>query len=154
MNPFLNTVDRPTTQVFESGVNQVAAGGDIGGWVSGTIASLAASATVDVIFDLGALWRCVAQVQVMVAPAGTSTGLSNVQVVSSDTAAFNANRRLKDVAAAGPSTVNIASLTTANGVQAVLVKPAGRYLVVRATNADATNAQGAGAQIAAALYGA
>jgi hypothetical protein len=151
MNPILNTADTPLTFLAESGTNAVVAGTDAGGWISGDIASLAASATVTAVFDLGAFWQKYNMVQVMVTPVGPSTGLSAVQITSADTAAFNVNRRLKDALSAGPSTIN-ASFTVATGTQSVYVKPAGRYLAVRATNADGAQALGATSKITVAAY--
>lgn len=136
-------------KVFETNVAAVVAGlAGLGGWVSGSPASLAASGSVDCIFDLGQDWHQFPTVQVAfvpVAPSTTSTALA----VGSDTAAFNGNRPLVVAASAAAGTGVAAFTTTA---QSWLVRPMGRYFVVRVANTDASNAMGAGAKVTITAY--
>lgn len=151
MDYLLNTTDTPLNAVFTSGSNAVTGGADSAGWVSGDIASLAASATVDVIFDLGPKWQHINWVMVSITPVTPSSGLSAVMMSGSDTAAFNATRRLQAVNSLSFGVIS-AALTSANGSQMLPVKPFGRFFIIRATNADASNAQGATAHATIATY--
>jgi hypothetical protein len=135
---------------MRSGQNAVAGGTTQPGWVSGDIASLAAAGTATLIFDLGPNWDQYNVVQLGFVPAGPSSGLSGVAVYSSGDAAFNA--------AADPqlnytwaTAVGAASMAI-NAPQSAMFSPMDRYLIVRATNADGVNAQGAGAFVALAAY--
>lgn len=146
-NPITTGIaDRFPTKIFETDVAAVSAGVATGGWVSGSPANLALSASANVLFDLGQDWHQYTSVNLAISSVGPSSGLSNVQVSSSDTNAINTNRRLKDIGAVGPGAI-AASITTAGGVQQLSVRPMGRYLFVSVTNADGANAQGATAKI-------
>lgn len=150
MNPLLNTVDAPVNTVMVSGSNAVTAGGDTAGWVSGDTSGLAASGTVAVIFDLGPLWRRVNLCSVVVQSVTPSTGLSAVSVFGSDTAAIDFTRRCKDALSAGFAYL-YASIPTGQAQEA-FVKPKGRFLCIQASNADASNAQGATAHVTVTSY--
>lgn len=141
---------QPSILKMRSGVAAVAGGGTIPGWISGDIASLAASATATLIYDLGPNWDQYNVVQVGVVPAGPSTGLSGVSVFSSDDATFNAAQDVQLNSVWGATFANlVAAITSA---QTACFAPMGRYLIVRATNADAVNAQGAGAFVLVCAY--
>jgi hypothetical protein len=134
---------------MRSGQNAVAPGNGPG-WVSGDIASLALSATATLIFDLGPNWDQYNCVQVGVVPAGPSSGLTAVQAFSSDDAAFSAaaDVQLNNVWGATYGAIS-AAITTP---QTCSFAPMGRYFIVRATNADAANAQGATAFVRITAY--
>jgi len=138
---------------MRSGQNAVAGGTTQPGWVSGDIASLAASGTATLVFDLGPNWDQYNVVQVAVVPAGPSSGLSGVAVYSSADAAFSAatDPQLNYTWGVSFGPAAGAAVTTP---QSAMFSPMDRYLIVRATNADAVNAQGAGAfvQLAASPF--
>jgi len=145
------TVQRAPTLLMETDVGAVTAGAGRPGWVSGSIANLALSASVNCIFDLGPDWDQYVEVSVMISQSGSSSGLSAVQVFGSDTAAVNANRRQSAWQTAGFS-AGSASVLASGGVQTGRFGVAGRFLVVSATNADGVNAQGATSKITLAAY--
>lgn len=144
-------VGRQPVLLMETGVNAVTALGTKPGWVSGDVASLAASASINCIFDLGPDFDQYVAVAIKVNPAGPSSGLSAVQVFGSDTAGVNANRRFKDISQPGPATIN-AAITVATGCSELWVRPHGRIVVVSVTNADGVNALGAGSKISLSAY--
>ncbi len=141
---------QPSILKMRSGQNAVAGGTTQPGWVSGDIAALAAAGTATIIFDLGPNWDQYNVVQLAVVPAGPSSGLSGVAAYSSADPAFNA--------AADPqlnytwSTSFGVAAAAINAPQAAMFSPMDRYLIVRATNADGANAQGAGAFVQLAAY--
>lgn len=142
----------PPIKVFETDVAAVTAGAPgRGGWVSGSPANLAASASVDCIFDLGQDWHQYPTIQVNVNPVAPSTGLSGVQVSGADTPAFNAYRRLNAASATAFNAI-YASLVSSSGPVGIVMKSTGRYITVRMSNSDATNAQGATAKVIIAAY--
>jgi hypothetical protein len=140
---------QPSILNMRSGQNAIAVGNGPG-WVSGDIASLALSATATVIFDLGPNWDQYNCVQVGVVPAAPSSGLSAVQAFSSDDAVFSATSdvQLNNVWGATYGALS-AAITTP---QTCIFAPMGRYFIVRATNADGVNAQGATAFIRITAY--
>jgi hypothetical protein len=121
--------------------------------VTGTIANLAAASAVNVLFDLGQDWEKFPLATLVVSPIGPSTGLSNVQVSfrPDAVATFNISRRSNFAYAPGATAVFI-SPPTASGPTSFTVRVLGRYLVLAATNADATNAMGATARVCVALH--
>lgn len=140
----------PSILKMRSGQNAVAGGGTIPGWISGDIASLAAAGTATIVFDLGPNWDQYNVVQLAVVPAGPSSGLSGVAAYSSNDASFSA--------AADPqlnytwaTSFGVASAAI-NAPQSAMFSPMDRYLIVRATNADGVNPQGAGAFVQLAAY--
>lgn len=138
--------------VFETDLSAVTAPSRAGGWVSGSIANLAASAAVTCLFDLGPDWQQYNELVVAVKPAAPSSGLTGVMMTSRDdaTAASNFNRQLghRYGSAANGNAISGAPTTSATWN----VRPMGRYLTVVATNADAVNAQGAGAKLTVAAF--
>ena len=135
--------------VMETDVSPVPASGSTrAGWVSGTIASLAASASFTAIFDLGPDWDQYTLAQVCMFPQGPSSGLANVQVQGFDTSSLG-NGRVCNFAFA--TTVAIIYSAVASSLT-FHVRPVGRYLFIRGVNADAVNAQGATAKITVAAY--
>jgi hypothetical protein len=128
---------------MRTGVAAVAGGTTQPGWVSGDIAALAAAGTATIVFDLGPNWDQYNVVQLAVVPAGPSSGLSGVAVYSSDDTNFNAavDPQLNYTWA---TAVGAASMAIA-APQSAMFTPQSRYMIVRATNADGANAQGAGA---------
>jgi len=136
---------------METGVNAVTAGGAKAGWVSGDIASLALSATVDCIFDLGPDFDQYVTVSVKIAPIGPSSGTTACTVSSSDSVAANLNRRLRDPATAAGTMIN-AAVTVASGVGEFYARPHGRFLHVSITNADGVNALGATSKVSVSAY--
>lgn len=145
------TLRRPPALVMESDVTPVVAGGASPGWVSGSLASLAASALAICIFDLGPNWDQYSLASITVLSTSPSSGLSAVQVSGSATPTSQSSRRMKEAFSAVVGTI-YAALTTAGGPQSFQVRPIGRFVVVVATNADATNAQGAASKIVLAAY--
>lgn len=138
-------------KVFETDVGAVSAGTAQGGWVSGSPANLAASASVNCVFDLGQDWHQFTHVSLAIRPSGASTGLNNIQASSSDSATLNAARRLKDISQVNHNSI-AGNITTAGGAQQAIVRPMGRYFIVSVTNADATNPQDASAKVTIAAY--
>lgn len=140
---------QPSILKMRSGVSAVAAGNGPG-WVSGDIASLAASGTATLIFDLGPNWDQYNVVQVGVVPAGPSSGLSGVAAYSSDDVTFSAaaDVQLNNCWATSFGAIS-AAITTP---QSCAFNPMGRYFILRATNADGANAQGAGAFVQVCAY--
>ena len=140
----------PSILNMRSGQNQVAGGGTQPGWISGDIANLAASGVATIIFDLGPNWDQYNVVQLGVVPAGPSSGLSGVSAFSSDDPNFNAalDVQLNNCWATAFGAVAAAI----NAAQSCAFSPMGRYFIVRATNADGANAQGAGAFVRLAAY--
>ena len=140
---------QPSILNMRSGQNAIAPGNGPG-WISGDIAGLALSATATATFDLGPNWDQYNCVQVGVVPAGPSSGLSAVQAFSSDDATFNAatDVQLNNVWGATYAAIS-AAITTP---QTCSFAPMGRYFIVRATNADGVNAQGAGAFVRLTAY--
>lgn len=137
-------------QVFETDVNPVVAGGD-GGWISGTPSSLAASATVLCLFDLGPNWRQYPFLQVAVFPSGPSTGMNNIWIGCSDTPTIGTTRRLNYASHAGIQQIYVTQ-NSSNGCGTFHSRPMGRYVGVSITNADATNPLGASAKVTIAAY--
>lgn len=134
---------------MRSGQNAVAPGNGPG-WVSGDIASLVALAVATAIFDLGPNWDQYNCVQLHVVPAGPSSGLTAVSAFSSDDATFSAatDVQLNNVWGATFAALSVAVAAP----QTCIFAPMGRYFIVRATNVDAVNAQGAGAFIRITAY--
>jgi hypothetical protein len=140
---------QPSILKMRSGVAAVADGNGPG-WVSGGIASLALSATATIVFDLGPNWDQYNVVQLGVVPAGPSSGLSGVAAYSSDDAVFNA---AADVQLNTCWATSFGAVSAAvNAPQSCAFNPMGRYFIVRATNADGVNAQGAGAFVQLCAY--
>lgn len=140
----------PSILNMRSGQSAVAGGGTQFGWVSGDIASLVALAVATLVFDLGPNWDQYPVIQVGVMPAAPSSGLSAFQVYSSDDAVFSATADLplNNVWATTLGSISAAVATPQTGS----FSPMGRYVIVRATNADAVNAQGAGAFVRVCAY--
>ena len=140
------------TRVWETDVSQVTEGVPGGGWVSGSPAGLAPSASVTCYFDLGQDWHQYPLVQINVAPRAPSSGLNAVNAMSGDTVGSVSDARRLAAASATGATVIYANLATSSGPQAFLVRPMGRILGVAMTNADASNAVGASAKVTLAAY--
>lgn len=138
-------------RVFETDVNQVSAGTPAGGWVSGTLANLAANSTATAIFDLGQDWHQYPLIAVTIRPAPPSTGLQDIQASFGDTAAFNPARRCKEALSAGLSAM-FATMTTSSGTYEAYFRTKGRYFAISMLNSDATNAQGATGKVTLATY--
>jgi len=130
-------------KIFETGVSAVAAGTANGGWVSGNPASLAASANVTALFDLGQDWHQYSHVLVSVLSSAPASGLTLNRITGSDTNTENLKRTLRGADGAGFGAVTNVSVPAAGGALTGIVHPMGRYVFVTVTNADATNAQGA-----------
>lgn len=140
----------PSILNMRSGQNAIAGGGSQFGWVSGDIASLVALAVATIVFDLGPNWDQYPVIQVGVMPAGPSSGLSAFSVSSSDNAVYSAatDLPLNNVWATAMGSISVAVAAPQTGS----FSPMGRYVIVRATNADAVNAQGAGAFVRLCAY--
>lgn len=83
--------------------------------------------------------------------AAPSSGVSNLVVSSSATAALNVNRMLNEVDGATFGALN-ASIAASTLSSTATVRPMGRYLIVRMSNADAANALGAASRVTVAAY--
>jgi hypothetical protein len=127
-------------KVFETGVRQVAAGSQFGGWVSGTISNLAASASFTSVFDLGSDWDQYNFVQLLIAVDGPSTGLINVTAESSDTPTRDPRRRLAPGFSGSPT--GLFSTFSSGDYRTAWFRPAGRYFITNGSNGDASNATG------------
>lgn len=143
-------IEKQPVLLMQTDVAQVP-GGAGAGWVSGTPSGLAASATVNCVFDLGPDWDQYGVAAVGVLPIGPSSGMANVQAMGSDNTAPNPARRLKDMAVAGSANSSFAINTSSNG-HTFHVRPFGRYLIVSVSNADAANALGAASKVSVAAY--
>lgn len=120
------------------------------GWVSGTIASLAASGTATIIFDLGADWVYYPFVRIYVNALAPSSGLINTSVNSAATVGGTLLRQgFMDTDSVSTTYLTFAS---ANGPQTVDFRPMGRYVYISATNGDGANALGASSRIDLAQY--
>lgn len=142
---------RLPTLVMETDVDAVTAGGSTHGWVSGSPASLAASASFIAIFDLGPNWAQYGLVQAVVLPQGPSTGLVAVEFGSPSGTTWQPARRLATAFNSAISTT-YQSMPSSTGAQSCTLRPLSRYLLVRGTNGDATNALGATSKITVAAY--
>lgn len=133
------TLRRPPTLVMESDSTPVTPGGDTPGWVSGSIASLAASVQVWITFYLGPQWDQYGGVTVGAIGNALSTG-GGMSLYGSDDGTTNATRLIHTV-------INSVQWTDlGNGAaneKVVHVRPAGRFVRAQWTN-------GATAQPAAA----
>ena len=131
--------------VMETDVAAVTAGGATPGWVSGSPANLALSASVNCVFDLGPEWAQYGEVAINVLSTGPSTGMQ-ILLRGSDTVAPTTARAMRDVTT---TTLRPLSdpLTTAAAVGSYVVKPCGRYVIAQITNNDAANAQGATSKV-------
>lgn len=138
--------------VMKTGVSAVPSGGNVPGWISGDPASLAASASVTAIFDLGPDWQQYTVAAVCVYPVGSSSGFSNVFITSSATTSADNSRRPNFISSTSYASAFSASLTTANGGSTAHIRPQGRFLTVALTNADAVNPMGAAASVTVTIY--
>lgn len=129
----------------------VTAGGATHGYISGTPASLAASATVSVWFDLGPEFDQYQGVVVSIAPSGASSGFSAVSAFGGDKVGISTGRRLNGRYSSTSSTI-YASINTSVGQQSFEVRPFGRYFGVQLSNADASNPMDANASVSIAAF--
>lgn len=130
----------------------IAGGAQGHGWVSGTPSALAAAAAVNCVFDLGAAFPFYHYLHVNVTPAGGSSGLSVDVYGSPDTTHTHARATRLSFANAVALSTGTGSIPTAGGTQGFSLRPAGRYVIVRVTNSDGTNAVGAGAKVVVSAY--
>jgi hypothetical protein len=138
-------------KIATAGVSAVTPLGNSFGWVSGDIANLAASGSVDVIFDLGPDWRDVTLCTMTCTPVGPSTGFVGIQVSGSDTATYDATRRITGAFNTGMGSSYLTA-TTAAGSQQFIFRPFGRFVFYRCPNGDAGNAIGATAKISLTAF--
>lgn len=121
------------------------------GRVTGTIANLAGSASTFIYFDLGPDWMYYNYVSVYIQSTGPSTGLGSIGVAGNDTPT-STGARYQNYAQATGNAVIFATLNTSTTHNVAQTRPFGRYLIIHVTNADATNAQGAGSRVVIAAY--
>lgn len=121
-------------------------------WLTGTIASLAASTSADVQFDLGPQWDMWVAVHVWLKPVAAGGASDAIfQTYFGDTAGAKTRR-------SGAAYTNSAiaagyyALNPANGEQTICVRPMGRYLTIACQNANASVAWGSGSSVAVAAY--
>lgn len=141
--------------ILRTGQNPGVAGQRDPCWISGDPANLGAAASVNALFDLGDNWRQYNMIQTAIVPNAPSSGFSNVSIEFSDSPVFPAIPDRRPASYSSNNTFNTvysASLTTANGVQAVLVLTFGRYMRVRMTNADGVNAIGPDAAVTVSMH--
>lgn len=143
---------QPPVIVMQTDLNPVTPNQLQAGWVSGSIASLAASATVDCIFDLGPDWDQYPILAVLVMQDGPSTGLNPVQILGSDTTTPDSRRRLSPAYAAGGNGASFSATMSTGAYVTMWVRPLGRFLTVRATNADGVNTAGVGSRVSVGMY--
>jgi len=136
-------------RVFSTTGTAVSGGGEAG-WITGTIASLAASGAATVQFDLGADWVFYPFIRLFILWAAPSSGTVNMQVHSADTAGATTRR----IGPIDMDSINTTFLTvsSASGPQTIDLRPMGRYLTITATNNDGANAVGSTARIDVAQY--
>lgn len=137
-------------KIFESDVNQVAAGSKRGGWVSGSPANLAAVTGLNVIFDLGDDWDQYPIVCVYASNTGPGTPMQILLRTSDNPLTFTVARALRDLqdTARRP----IADLvSSANVVGVYHVYNCGRYLLVQVSNQDAVNPLSATAKVVVSM---
>ena len=143
---------RQPVLVMETGVAQVA-GGAAAGWVSGNPASLAASASVTCVFDLGPDWDQYVVLNVVFSPVIPSSGASGLQLYGSDTTTQNGARKLASPASGNFATGwYTASAPSSSGSTTAVVRPQGRYVHALMTNADVSNAMGPSTKISLFAY--
>ena len=136
---------------METDLNPVPEGGPKAGWISGTPANLASSATTQVYFDLGPDFADYPIAQFTILSSGLSSGLINISFFSSETIATSFNDcRLGNIN--GSFGTHYASSTTAGGANSVVIRPMGRILRINLTNADVVNAQGSTSKIHLTAY--
>lgn len=127
--------------------------GGADGRVIGSIASLAASGTAVVSFDLGEAWDSYTMVQVTLVPMAPETALNTVTIFGGDSAQdIQTSRILGQAGVAGVSQAKYTNVAPATGAQSCFVRPMGRFVTVQFVNNDATNALGAGSCINFAAY--
>ena len=127
--------------------------GNPNGRVTGTLASLAASGTANVSFDLGETWDEYSLVAIIVDPTAPETALNTVTIYGGDLPQdLVASRILGVPGAATPSQAKFTNIAPATGSQTVWVRPMGRFVTVNFVNNDATNALGSNAAINFAAY--
>ena len=139
---------------METGANQVA-GGAAAGWVSGNPASLAASASVTCVFDLGPEWDQYVMLSIAFFPVAPSSGAANLTVYGSDTATHNPARKMSSPATGNNGAAGgwfVASATSSSGSTAGVMRPQGRYVHAVMTNADGSNPMGGPAKITLFAY--
>lgn len=137
---------------LRSGVAAVAADGtpQVPGWVSGDLANLGASASIDVIFDLGPNYDSYPIVQIAHSDVTGSSGVTVTSVRgSSDSASTAADPVLNY---AGAQAVGSVSGVSSAAGRSFFVRPMGRFLITRFANADAVNPVNAQAFVALAAY--
>lgn len=121
--------------------------------VTGTIASLAASGSVNVIFDLGTDWATYPVIAVWINIAAPATAAATL-TCSGYTDQDATRRRLPQAYTTGGVAGATSSVTPSGGAQCMLVRPLGRYIEANVVNGDATNAFGAASSIGIATYSA
>lgn len=146
-------VDRAPVVVAETGLRSVVAGNGLPGWVSGSPANLAASASVTCLFDLGADWDQYTELQVSVKCSAPSSGFTGVSVQGSDTTTLTSGvRRCRSSQDSAIGSTLYESVSSSVGAIQFNVRPWGRYVFVSLTNGDAVNAAGALSAVAIAAY--
>lgn len=136
---------------MESGINPVVAGGRVAGWVSGDPAGLAASATLQVSFDLGPEWDQYVLCALNVFVQGPSSGLAGILLRPSDSLVAVIARASRDAFSTNASPL-AAALSAASAVAEYGLRPKGRYVLLSMTNADAVNACGATSKVTLTAY--
>lgn len=133
-----------------SGVSAVTASTPQPGWVGGDISNLAASGTVDVIFDLGANWDSYSKVQV----GHTAISLSSGIIVNSVKSSSDATSSTDDISLNTDGATGMSAFGAASGAgsRSAFFRPMDRYLIINISNADAVNAVGAGASVKITAY--
>jgi hypothetical protein len=137
--------------VMVTGANAVAGGIDGPGWMSGDLASLGAAASADMLFDLGRDWEQYHYAQISFSLAGPSSGLTAITALGNMTKSLTVGSRLVKNYSAVFAALNEV-LTTAAGPSGIVVRPMGRFLIVKVTNADGANPLGALSQCSVAAY--
>lgn len=144
---------RPPVLVMETDRDPVIAGGNQAGWVSGSPAGLAASASLICIFDLGPNWDQYVMLDVGVYPQAPSIGMKNIAIRGGDTAAYNDRRRAN---IATPSVLKLdavySTAPSANAAVSITVRPRGRYVFVNMDNSDAGAALGGQSLVTVIAY--
>lgn len=144
-------IEKPPVMMMRAGVSQVAAGGQLAGWVSGNPASMAAAATVDCVFDLGPDWDQYGLVSIVMVSTAPAASYQGVAVSGGNTPAYDNALRMGFANSAGSGSIYVTNVTTTGGGNNVMVRPHGRYVIVKMTN-DAANPQGAGASVSLIAY--
>lgn len=121
-----------------------------GPYTAGTVVGTPALTASTVAFDLGPYWDCYTHVQIMIGTPAGPTGIQELRVSGSDSATMDWTRVLVSTGQSGMSPAG-GQLTAPFGT-AMIVRPAGRFIVLWWMNRDTTAPVPNGATVEFAAY--